>query len=631
MFRGRSIVSQIASMAFVGTFYICGVVLCLFTAFLLRFDFSLESSDYASFFRILIPAIPIKMSLFLFFGLGYGWWKYASLANVVAIAQAVVLSSLLLTMYLVLVYRFDGIYRSILLLDAMATFLFLCMVGLLPRILVENYVPGRAVGVAFGVRTLILGAGNAGQAVVREIRKESMEIQVVGFLDDDPLKRGMKLQGIDVLGKLEEVLPIVTKKSVSQLIVAIPGASSREMRRIIDLCAPSGIVVKTLPAMSDLIDGKVTIQQIQEVDVKDLLGRRTIDLDVTRIDDLITGKTILVTGAAGSIGSELCRQIEKFAPAKLVMFDSAESPLFFLDREFTNSNVTEIVPVIGNVRQREAVIEVFRLHKPQIVFHAAAYKHVPLMENHPDAAVSVNVLGSKTVADAAHEFKAEAFVMVSTDKAVNPTNVMGATKRCAEMYIQGLGRNSDTRFETVRFGNVLDSAGSVIPVFKQQIENGGPVTVTDPDVTRFFMTIPEATQLVLQAASMGEGGEIFLLDMGEPVKIRYLAEELIRLSGFKPHEDIEIVYSGLRPGEKLYEELLLAGEGVKRTSHDAIRIAAPDNIRVVDFDAKFAELISMTPFDSVEDYRQKLCEVVPEYFEMTSGSALRGGRPEAST
>jgi len=544
----------------------------------------------------------------------HSWWRYASLADVVIIFRATVYSSMLLTLFVVLAYRLEGIPRSVLILDAVLTFSYLTGVRFVVRLVREIYLP--AVGARSGTKfedIIIIGAGEAGQSVVREIRKSStLKYNIIGFLDDDPLKKKHSFQGVPVLGPISELEGIVTTSPVERAIVAIPGATGREMRRIVDHCNDCKVRVQTLPGISDLIDARVSIQQIRDVDVRDLLGRGAVELDTAHIADYLQGKRVLVTGAAGSIGAELCRQIVKYSPQELILFDIAESPLFLLENEL-KGRTERLIPIIGDVRDASFVDQVFKSHAIEIVFHAAAYKHVPMMELHPRAAVDVNMKGTRIIAEAAHQHQVISFVMISTDKAVRPTNVMGATKRAAEVYIQDLNRKSSTAFMTVRFGNVLDSAGSVIPIFREQIKSGGPVTVTHPDVTRFFMTIPEASQLVLQSACMGQGGEVFLLDMGESVKISYLAEEMIRLSGFTPHEDIEIVFSGLRPGEKLYEELLLAGEDVLRTDHASIRVAAAEKISVVEYLDRYRSLINSLETFGPDEIRRELAYLVPEY------------------
>ena len=581
-------------------------------AYLLRFDFSIEEVIERPVCRLLIPALVIKTLVFHRMNLFHGWWRYASLADAFAILQAALVSGMLITLFLLLAFRFEGVPRSVLVLDTGLTFLFFSGLRFVERLYRERYIPGLALS-AKGVRTVIVGAGEGGQAVVREIRKNTqLSIEMMGFVDDDPMKHGARFQGYDVLGTLYDLQTLVPALEVKQVIVAIPGATGREMRRIVDICAELCVVIKTLPGMSDLIDGRVTVQQIRDVDVRDLLGRRAIDLDIEQLSGMLSDHRIMVTGAAGSIGSELCRQIAKFNPSQLVMVDVAESPLFFLDGEMQGLSGTTR-SLVADIRNKGLMRSLFAQVRPQVVFHAAAYKHVSMMENNPYGAVNVNVFGTKVLADVAAEFEVETFVMISTDKAVHPTNVMGATKRCAEKYVQSLGNQHSTHFVTVRFGNVLDSVGSVIPIFRNQIRAGGPVTVTDPDVTRYFMTIPEASQLVLQAGCMGVGGEIFLLDMGEPVKILYLAEELIRLSGLIPHEDIKIEFTGLKPGDKLHEELLMDYEGVAPTRHPSISVAraGPEDTRRIN--QLIDDLVEIKPDANLEDFRLRLQAVVPEY------------------
>jgi len=581
-------------------------------AYLLRFDFSIQEVIERPVGRLLIPAFVIKTLVFHRMKLFHGWWRYASLADAFAILQASLLSGLLITLFLVLAFRFEDIPRSVLVLDVGITFVLFSGLRFVARLYRERYIP-RFTPSAEGVRTLIVGAGEGGQSVAREIRKNAdLSIQMVGFVDDDPMKHGARFQGYGVIGTVDDLETLVPAMLVKQVIVAIPGATGRQMRRIVEICAGLKVDIKTLPGMSDLIDGRVTVKQIRDLDVRDLLGRRTIDLDIGQLSGMLSDHCILVTGAAGSIGSELCRQIAKFNPSQIVMIDVAESPLFFLDAEM-QSLMGAARSVVGDIRDRELMRSLFAQVRPQVVFHAAAYKHVSMMEKNPYGAVNVNVLGTKVLADVAAEFDVETFVMISTDKAVHPTNVMGATKRCAEKYVQSLGDQHSTHFVTVRFGNVLNSVGSVIPIFRNQIRAGGPVTVTDPEVTRYFMTIPEASQLVLQAGCMGVGGEIFLLDMGEPVKILYLAEELIRLSGLTPHEDIKIEFTGLKPGEKLHEELLMDDEGVTSTRHPSISVARSKRENKQLIKQLIDEVVAIKPDAALGDFHASLQAVVPEY------------------
>jgi FlaA1/EpsC-like NDP-sugar epimerase len=600
-------------------FKIAVVVASLYLAFLVRFDFRLNPAQFETCSRILLPILIIKLTVFWSMGLSRGWWRYASLSDALDILKATLLASLIVAIYLVFVYRLEGIPRSIILLDWLFTFCALAGARFFIRMVRECYLdslPFVGSRQHAKINTLIIGAGETGQSIVREIRKNNQLMnKPVGFIDDDPHKVGGKFQGLPVLGTHTEIAKACRKYKVAEIIIAIPTATAQQMRTIVESCQKSGVLFKTLPGISDLIDGKVSIQQIRDVDLDDLLGRRPIQLDTSRIESYLRGKVVLITGAAGSIGSEICRQVLRFSPAQVVLLDNAESPLFHIEQELLESHPAQYISThICDVRDRARTNSLIAEKRPQVIFHAAAYKHVPMMEKNPAEAVHTNVGGTKVVADAAIDYGVETFVMVSTDKAVNPTNVMGATKRAAEIYIQSLAQQQKTtRFTTVRFGNVLGSAGSVVPTFKEQIKKGGPVKVTHPDITRFFMTIPEATQLVLQAGSMGEGGEIFLLDMGESVKIVFLAEELIRLSGFTPYEEIEIEFTGLRPGEKLYEEMLLAGEDVQPTEHASIHIAKAEQRDQLTVLALMEELCQLQRKLYHNGLVKALQKMVPEY------------------
>ena len=608
-FRYRLVFILLAKVVIVAT--------ALFLAYVVRFDFKIPHDQWHAFLDLLLIAILIKLSTFWFLGLNRGWWQYTSFSDLIAIGRGNLLASLLLIAYVAMLHRMDGIPRSILILDGIFCFLLMGGLRYLRRALREHsWAQFNNSGREISKRILILGAGSAGDSIAREIRqnRDSLNIELVGLLDDDPHKIGLRIQGYPVLGGRKDLRDLCLKNKVDELIIAIPSARGNAMREILNDCRLAEVKCRTLPGISDLIDGNVSIQQIKDVDLDDLLGRDPIRLDIDEIRDYLSDKRILVTGAGGSIGSEICRQVARFKPQELVLYDTAETPMFHIHNELIAASPELLItPVLGDVRDADRVRRIFERHQPEVVFHAAAYKHVPLMEANPAEAVSTNVRGTRIVADAAHEFGAAHFVMISTDKAVNPSSVMGATKRLAEIYVQSLAVSSSTHFVTVRFGNVLGSNGSVVPIFKEQIKKGGPVTVTDPEITRFFMTIPEAVQLVLQAGSMGQGGEIFLLDMGEPVKIVSLAEELIRLSGLVPYEDIDIVFTGLRPGEKLYEELLLAGENVKPTRHESIHIAAAE---VYDRDYILSRLEVL--YQKQKDLDRKgivaiLSELIPEF------------------
>ena len=591
------------------------ILVAFCAAFALRFDFRIPALYLHKMLLLLLPLLLIKLLVFWRVGLLRGWWRYASMADLVTLVKGNLVASLLFVAYVVFVHRLNHIPRSVLVLDGIFSFLLSAGVRFLTRAFRENYFP--AVFSKGGARgkILIIGAGDAGQAIVREIRQNPrLQMEVVGFVDDDPNKGGQCFQGVCVLGRQEDIPGVCRQRDVDEVIIAIPSATGHQVRSIVEHCRQAEVAYKILPGVGDLIDGRVAVEHIREVAFEDLLGREPVDLDLERISSYLHGKRVLVTGAGGSIGSELCRQVARFYPARLALFENAETPLFNIERELATSHPDiPLVAVIGDIRYRARVEAIFDEFLPEVVFHAAAYKHVPMMEQNPAEAVNNNVRGTSILADAAHAFGVRHFVMISTDKAVNPTNVMGATKRAAELYVQTLARRSHTHFVTVRFGNVLGSNGSVVPIFKEQIGKGGPITVTHPEVTRFFMTIPEASQLVLQAGSMGRGGEIFLLDMGEPVKIVRLAEELIRLSGLRPYEDIDIVFSGLRPGEKLYEELLLVGEGTVPTTHQKILVARATDCDAAVLHQQLERLYAVARALDLESVVHLLQRIVPEY------------------
>lgn len=602
-------------------FKILILVSALLLSYLLRFDFRIPPNHLRSIPALLPILVVVKMAVFWGVGTFRGWWRYASMADILLLARANLFASVALILVLFFSHRLGNIPRSILVLDWIICFCMLAGTRFLTRALRENYLPFLGKNGNGGRRILIVGAGSAGQMIAKEIRQNpALNKTIVGYVDDDADKLRRTFAGFEVLGTQKDLPAICRQHQVQEIIVAIPSATGKQMRTIVDHCQTLGVAFKTLPGISDLIDGRVSIQQVRDVDLNDLLGREPAHLDLELIRSFLEGKRIFITGAAGSIGSEICRQVCRFRPARIILFDHAESPLFSIHNELAREHPElRHTAIVGDVRDRARIQALFDECQPQVVFHAAAYKHVPLMEHNPAEAANNNVRGSRVMADAADACHCEAFVMVSTDKAVNPTNVMGATKRAAELYVQALARTSRTRFVTVRFGNVLGSAGSVVPIFKKQIAAGGPVTVTHRDVTRFFMTIPEATQLVLQAGSMGQG-EIFLLDMGEPVKIVTLAEELIRLSGFTPYEDIEIRFSGLRPGEKLFEELLIAGEGVKPTSHEKIMVAESTPVNRAHLEQQLEELYQIQRALDQAGVVAKLREIVPEYCPEKAGA-----------
>ncbi|MEK7403996.1 MAG: nucleoside-diphosphate sugar epimerase/dehydratase [Acidobacteriota bacterium] len=550
------------------------VQLCLFglsgmVAFLLRFDGEIPPPNQLHLLWSLPIWLLAKTVAFRLFGLDRGWWRLVSIDDVLRIGVGN-LGGSVIAFVLIRLLAPPGFPRAIYLLDLVICFLATSGARVVVRILRELSCQGRSQD---RKRALVYGAGAAGISLVREIRANArLPYAIRGFVDDDPRKAGMVIQGTKVVGRGADLSKVVATHRVEAVLIAIPAATGQQMTRILRLCHDAGVSYKTIPGLGEIIEGNGLAKQVRDVAVEDLLGRNPVRLEEDRISAKLAGKVVLVTGAAGSIGSELCRQIARFRPAALVGFEIAESRLFDLDREMLRTfPAVRFHPEIGSVQNPARLAEVFGQHAPSIVFHAAAYKHVPMMESHAFEAIENNVFGTYNVAVAAAAHGAEDFVLISSDKAVRPANVMGASKRLAELLVLSL-QNGRTKNVAVRFGNVLGSDGSVIPIFKQQIAAGGPVTVTHPDMRRYFMTIPEACQLVLQASAMGEGGQISVLDMGEPVKIVDLARNLILLSGLRPDEDIKIEFTGARPGEKLYEELSTLLEDTAPTAHEKIRI-----------------------------------------------------------
>jgi len=539
-------------------------------AYLLRFEFSL-SPEYSRVIRHTIPLVLVSKAMaFLAFGLFQGWWRYVSMRDILPIAGGCTLGSLFFWGVDIFLMPETAVPRSIFAIDWVLTL----MIVLAARYFIRfgREVLGRNRQDS-DRRVLVVGAGSAGMMIVREIRgNPGLGMIEVGFVDDDRAKIGTRIDGVPVLGRHEDIPALCEKHEVDEIVIAIPSASPSHLRHILDHCKELKATARILPGVGDLIDGKASVRALRKVNLEDLLGRDPVALDAGLLERNITGRTVMVTGAAGSIGSELCRQIARRSPGRLILFETAESLLFYLEMEMRKEfPAVGLVPVIGDVRDRGRVEEIVRAHRPAIIFHAAAYKHVPMMEVHPVEAVKTNVLGTRIVAEAAAKFGVERFVLVSTDKAVRPTNVMGATKRLAELVIHNVAnRQGPTVFVAVRFGNVLGSVGSVIPIFHRQLSTTGKLTVTHPEASRYFMLIPEAAGLILQAGAMGEGGEVFVLDMGVPVKIVDLAKNMIHLSGKELGVDAHIVFTGLRPGEKLHEELIVEGEDVSGTAHPKV-------------------------------------------------------------
>lgn len=548
-------------------------------AILLKFDFYIPPKYIHIYKGYGLMSTLIMLIVYYLFNLYKSLWRYASIDELISVvlasgSGAVTLNAL---HHLLKVYIPESFY----IIFAILNIAFIGGVRFAYRFLRRtkgHYMSSYATK----KRVLVIGAGKAGSMVIKEMHNSpQINSHPVAVIDDDISKYTRKIHGIPILGTRLDIVKIVQEKEIDEIVLAIPSASKKDTKEIIDICKQTKCKLRTLPGVYDLIDGKVDIKKIRDVDIEDLLGRAPIKIGLNEICGYIKNQVVLVTGGGGSIGSELCRQISRFHPKKLLILDIYENNAYDIENELKRKHDDlDIEVLIASIRDRKRMEQIFDTYKPNIVFHAAAHKHVPLMEANPTEAIKNNVFGTLNTAELADIYGVKRFVLISTDKAVNPTNIMGATKRVAEIIVQAMDKKSSTEYVAVRFGNVLGSNGSVIPLFKKQIAEGGPVTVTHPEIIRYFMTIPEAAQLVIQAGAIAKGGEIFVLDMGNPVKILDLAKDLIRLSGFKPDEDIKIKFSGLRPGEKLYEELLMAEEGLKETKHEKIFIGKPLNVDI---------------------------------------------------
>ncbi len=545
-------------------------------ALVLRYDGRIPASYFKHWWIIAFVVTTIRIVVFIFFRLYQSLWSYSSIPEFFLVVKAVTVSTIIIWA-IALGSQSMGILpfptpKAFGIIDWILSILLLGGLRYAIRFRREWVISRLNAKNAVKRRLLIVGAGAAGSSIIREIFKElSASYLPIGFVDDDPVKQGHHLHGVPILGTQKDIPRFIKQYEIEEVIIALPSASKRDIREILDICKQEAVHIRMIPAVSEIINGMVSIKQLRDVAVEDLLGREPVKVDLAEIAGYLTKERVLITGAGGSIGSELCRQVASFKPETLLLLGRGENSIFEIDQELSYCFPgLPKIPIIGDVRDREKMTEVFKIYRPTVVFHAAAHKHVPLMEQAPDEAIKNNIFGTKVLAELADEYGCKRFVLISTDKAVNPTSVMGVTKRIAELIIQDLNSRSLTNYIAVRFGNVLGSRGSVVPYFKKQIARGGPVTITDPEMTRFFMTIPEAVQLVIQAGAFGRGGEVFILDMGEPVKILDLAKELIRLSGFVPDKDIKIEFSGIRPGEKMTEELLTLDEGVGATKHERI-------------------------------------------------------------
>lgn len=597
---------------FLASLDIISAIIAALVSISLRFDGNVIPQNYLAMLISQLPVfVGITIASFFLFKLYSRVWRYAGSSELLAIIGANLTGSVC---WFIFSFAFEVVLpRSIYILTALILTFFVGGTRLALR--VYSYLTSKPKYIQKLHKlnkVLVIGAGDAAAMLAREIeRYHSGKRKIVGFIDDDKDKHGKTMLGIKVLGSRCEIEKIAADTAANEIIIAMPSVKGKDIKEIIDICKKTNCKLTILPGVYEIIEGTVSVNQLRPVEVEDLLGRDPVKLDTTDISSYLTEKVVLITGAGGSIGSEICRQIAKMKPQKMLLLGKGENSIYEIAQELSiEYPQIKKVPIIADVRDRERMQGVMEYFRPQVVFHAAAHKHVPLMEYQPMEAVRNNVLGTKVVAEEAAAHDVETFVMISTDKAVNPTSVMGCTKRIAEMFVQTMNIVSKTRFVAVRFGNVLGSRGSVIPLFKKQIAKGGPITVTDPEMKRYFMTIPEASQLVLQAGAMAKGGEVFVLDMGEPVKIYDLARDLVTLSGMIPEVDIEIEFTGLRPGEKLFEELLSAEDGTEVTSHKKIFTAKIRHIDKVKLDQQISILLEQADGDKVVDI---LKQIVPTY------------------
>lgn len=603
--------SKTTRIVFLTSIDILLVAFSVLFSYLLRFDFHIPES-FLKTLRYVIPLYVLLIIIgFNLFKIYKRIWQYASVGDLISIFKGVAIGTIafFLIQQLIINYLYSELIvpRSIYLLTTIIAFFVVGGSRFLWRLTRDNYrklQPDHR-------RALIVGAGEAGILVVKELKHSKSDYYPVAFIDDDLQKQNYEIVGVPVVGTRHDIVQAVEDYNIDDIIIAMPSASRVEISKILNICKETNKQIKIIPRVNDLIDGKVTVKMIRDVSVEDLLGREPVKVNMDEITGYLKDKVVLVTGAGGSIGSEISRQVAAVTPKELLLLGHGENSIYDIELELRRKYPDlSIHPIIADIQDQERILQVFQSFQPQVVFHAAAHKHVPLMEANPHEAIKNNVFGTRNVATAASQYGAERFVLISTDKAVNPTSVMGVTKRIAELIVQSLNGKSNTIFTAVRFGNVLGSRGSVIPVFKKQIELGGPVTVTHPDMVRYFMTIPEAVQLVIQAGAFAEGGEVFILDMGKPVKIADLARDLIKLSGLTPDKDIQVVYTGIRPGEKLFEEIMSKEEGATATKHDRIFVGRPLGQSAEKLHQLLVELQTLQDANAI---RMKLKEIVPTY------------------
>jgi FlaA1/EpsC-like NDP-sugar epimerase len=601
------------------------IALAWWLAFWLRFDHGVPGPYHRLFVDTLAVVVAIKLAIFIVFGFYNRWWRYVSTRDMWGAARGVTVACVVADLVVYFAHPVKGfpLPRSIAVLDWLLLLAFVAGTRLIARSLIER--PGAASLVARGKEVIVVGAGDAAQLVIREMLKNpALGYTPIGLIDDDPRKKNLRLHGIRVLGTSDELRHILRDNPPDEVLIAIPSASGGTRQRIVEIAQAAGVPVKTLPGIYELISGDHNLAgQIRPVQVEDVLGREQIEVDLRLVAKYLAGETVLVTGAGGSIGAELCRQIARIGPARLVLVEQSESALFDIERELTDDRgFPAAAIVLGDCGDRAKMSQIFERYRPSVVFHAAAYKHVALLEANPLEAVRNNTLATRAIADVAVEYGAARFVLVSTDKAANPKNLLGQSKALCEWIVESYGHRDDvkTRFVAVRFGNVLNSSGSVIPIFRRQIERGGPVTVTHPEMTRYFMTIPEAVSLIVQAGAIGGRGQVYVLDMGEPVKILDLARNMIRLSGKEPETEIPIAFVGVRPGEKLHEELWTDGETVGPTSHPKILRAARSPIDVEWLEDRLGELQEMVRRGDTLDVVSKLASMLRE--PRRAGSAV---------